>query len=274
VRSVSASCAYEGWVRHRRHGGVAHELTAKLFMFYLDLDELPELFDRYRLASARHRAIAEFRRSDHLGDPARPLSEEIRELVAARTGARPPGPIRLLTNLRYFGHCFNPVSYYYCFDAHAVRVDTIVAEVTNTPWGERHAYVLTPTAGRPGGSIMCGRFGKEFHVSPFMGMDHTYAWRMTEPGERLIVHIDSEQDEQIVFDATLSLERRPLSPARLRRLLARHPVLTLRIVRQIYSHGLRLRVKGARYFPNPSGAPLLGRARREHARSSRHGAAL
>lgn len=261
-------------MRHRRHDGVAHELAAKLFMLYLDLDELPELFDGYRLASARHGAIAEFRRSDHLGDPRRPLSEEIRELVAARTGARPSGPIRLLTNLRYFGHCFNPVSYYYCFDADAVRVDTIVAEVTNTPWGERHAYVLTPSSERPEGSIMRGRFGKEFHVSPFMGMDHTYVWRMTEPGARLIVHIESEQDERIVFDATLSLRRRPLSPARLRRLLARHPLLTLRIVRQIYSHGLRLRIKGARYFPNPSGAPLLGRARREHARSSRHGAAL
>ena len=75
MRSVSASCAYEGWVRHRRHGGVHHELTAKLFMLYLDLDELPELFDGYRLASARHRAIAEFRRTDYLGDPARPLAE-------------------------------------------------------------------------------------------------------------------------------------------------------------------------------------------------------
>jgi hypothetical protein len=121
---------------------------------------------------------------------------------------------------------------------------------------------------------MCGRFAKEFHVSPFMGMNHTYAWRLTEPGERLIAHIDSEQDQKVVFDATLSLQRRELSPARLRRLLAAHPLLTLRIVRQIYEHGLRLRLKGARYFPNPSGAPLLGRARREHARSSRDRAAL
>jgi DUF1365 family protein len=271
---VSASCVYEGWVRHRRHGAVSHELRAKLFMLYLDLDELPALFDRYRLASAHGRALAEFRRSDHLGAPGRPLAAEIRDLVAARTGAPPSGPIRLLTNLRYFGHCFNPVSFYYCFDVVGARVETIVAEVTNTPWGERHAYVLSPTGDRPAASIMRGRFAKDFHVSPFMGMNHTYAWRMTEPGEHLIVHIDSEQEQQIVFDATLSLRQRELSPARLRRLLAGHPLLTLRIVRQIYTHGLRLRIKGARYFPNPSGAPLLGRARREHARSSRDRAAL
>jgi hypothetical protein len=105
-------------------------------------------------------------------------------------------------------------------------------------------------------------------------MDLTYAWRMTEPGSRLIVHIDSERADSVAFDATLSLERHPLSPARLRRLLATHPLLTMRIVRQIYGNGLRLRLKGARYFPNPSGAPLLGRARREHARASRERAVL
>jgi len=269
---MAASCVYEGWVRHRRLGAIAHELRAKLVMLYLDLGELPELFDSFVLASARGRALAEFRRSDHLGDPHRPLDEEIRELVAARTGERPAGPIRLLTNLRYLGHCFNPVSFYYCFDEGGSRVQTIVAEVTNTPWGERHAYVLSPPEGRPGASVMRGRFEKDFHVSPFMGMDHTYAWRMTEPGERLIVHIESERDERIVFDATLSLSRRELTPARLRFLLARHPLLTLRIVVQIYANGLRLALRGARYFPNPSGAPLLRRAHRAHTRASREGA--
>ncbi len=267
---MGASCVYEGWVRHRRLGAPAHELRAKLFMLYLDLGELPELFDSYRLASARGRALAEFRRGDHLGDPRRSLAAEIRELVVARTGEPPPGPIRLLTNLRYLGHCFNPVSFYYCFDQAGSRVQAIVAEVTNTPWGERHAYVLSPTETRPGSSIMRGRFAKEFHVSPFMGMDHTYVWRMTAPAESLIVHIDSEQGDRVVFDATLSLARRELTPARLRALLIRYPLLTLRIVRRIYANGLRLHLKGARYFPNPSGAPLL-RARRARAGGSREG---
>jgi DUF1365 family protein len=190
--------------------------------------------------------------------------------VAARTGERPPGPIRLLTNLRYLGHCFNPVSFYYCFDQAGARVQAIVAEVTNTPWGEHHAYVLSPTQRRPGSPIMRGRFAKEFHVSPFMGMDHTYVWRMTAPAERLIVHIDSEQGDRIVFDATLSLARRELTPARLRALLLRYPLLTLRIVRRIYANGLRLRLKGARYYPNPSGAPLLG-ARRARLHAAREG---
>jgi DUF1365 family protein len=188
--------------------------------------------------------------------------------VAARTGRRPQGPIRLLTNLRYLGHCFNPVSFYYCYDAGGERVAAVVAEVTNTPWGERHAYVLEADPARPAGSIVRGRFAKEFHVSPFMGMDHTYDWRLSTPGARLQVHIDSEQDGAVVFDATLSLERRPFSAAVLRR----HPAMTLRVVGQIYGHALRLKRKGAPYHANPSGAPVLGPGRRGRARRSRDAA--
>jgi hypothetical protein len=268
VSERDASCIYRGWVRHRRYGAVAHSLRTDLFMLFLDLDDLPERLDRYRwIASARGRALAQFRRSDHLGDPQRPLAEVIRDLVAARTGSRPQGPVRLLTNLRYFGHGFNPVSFYYCYEAGGEHVQAVVAEVTNTPWGERHSYVLQNE--RPGSSIMRGRFAKEFHVSPFMGMDHTYAWRLTSPGQQLIAHIESLREGAIAFDATLSMRRFQLTQATLVRLLARYPLLTLRIVGQIYAHGLRLRLKGARYFPNPSGAPLLGGARREHARASR-----
>ena len=269
---MGQSCAYEGWVRHRRYGP-SHELRMRIFMLYLDLAELPELFDGYRIASARGRAPVEFRRSDHLGHPARPLADEIRALIGARTGGTPAGPVALLTNLRTLGHCFNPVSFYYCHEAPGRRVQALVAEVTNTPWGERHAYVLEPDPRRATGSVMCGRFEKTFHVSPFMGMDHVYDWRATEPGERLIVHIDSERDGRIAFDATLSLRRRELTPSALERLIVRHPIQTVRSVARIYLEGARVWRKGARYVPNPSGAPLFGRARREHARRSREKAA-
>lgn len=268
---MSQNCLYRGWVRHRRYDDVAHTLRDELFMVYLDLGELPGLFDRYPFASARGRALVEFRRSDHLGDPARALDEQIRDLVAARTGRRPSGPVRLLTNLRYLGLCFNPVSFYYCFEADGERVEAIVAEVSNTPWGERHAYVLPND--RPVGSIMRGRFTKAFHVSPFMGMEHTYAWRLTPPGKTLIAHIDSERDGAVVFDATLSLQRAELTPASLARAVARRPLQTAGILRRIYANGLVLKLRGARYFANPTGAPWFGAARREHARRSREGAA-
>ena len=221
-------------------------------MVLLDLDELPHVFDGIAGWSARRPALARFRRADHIGDPTRPLAYVIRELVQERTGIRPQGPIRLLTNLRYFGHCFNPVSFYYCYDERGERVEAVVAEVTNTPWGERHAYVL---GAERESSILSGKVEKALHVSPLMGMDYTYDWRATTPGEQLVVHIASEREGRCAFDATLSLQRRELEPSVLRRLLLRYPALTLQILAGIYAHALRLRLKGAPYHPRPAVNP-------------------
>ncbi len=250
-------------MRHRRRAQVDDEFHYPLFMAYLDLDELPELFDGRWLWSARRPAVARFRRSDYLGDPAIPLSEAVRALVRERTGVALDGPIRLLTNLRYFGHCFNPVSFYYCFEPSGEHVRAVVAEVTNTPWGERHSYVMPVgvTADRGSVALMEGRFAKELHVSPLMGMDHVYDWRLTEPSQRLSVHIESHRSSgESVFDATLALRRRELSRPEMARALARYPLLTMRIMGRIYTHALRLRLRGASYFPHPerSGQPEHG----------------
>jgi uncharacterized protein len=257
------SCLYEGSVRHRRAGTPANEFRYPLFMAYLDLDELPGCFDGRWLWSARRPALAWFRRSDYLGNPEVPLTYAVRELVAERIGVRPRGPIRLLTHLRYFGKCFNPVSFYYCFDAAGERVVAVVADVTNTPWGERHAYVMAVQENADHGSVtvMQAQFDKQLHVSPLMGMDHVYDWRLTEPGEQLLVHIEShragEHSAESVFDATLSLHRRELTPSALRGALLRYPFLTARILVRIYTHALRLKLRGARYFPHPKKGALL-----------------
>jgi hypothetical protein len=121
-------------------------------MLYLDLDELPRLFEGRWLWSVNRRNIAEFRRSDYLGDPTRPLKDCVLDEVEKATAERPRGAVRLLTHLRYFGHCFNPVSFYYCFDVEGAgeRLHSIVAEITNTPWKERHRYVLALRDGEQG----------------------------------------------------------------------------------------------------------------------------
>ena len=242
------SAIYEGWVRHRRHQPVEHEFRYPLFMAYLDLAELPWVFDSYPGWSARHPALARFKRSDYLGPPERPLADCVREAVLERGGPEPRGPIRLLTNLRYFGHTFNPVSFYYCFDEAGERVESVLAEVTNTPWGERHSYLL----GRTGSErVIRGEIDKAFHVSPLMDMEHTYDWRSSEPNGRVQVHIDSRAPGGTDFEATLSLERLELSRASTRRILARYPGMTMQVLAKIYWQSLRLRLKGAPYFPHP-----------------------
>jgi DUF1365 family protein len=259
------SAFYEGTVRHRRLAGVgegpAYEFNHRLFMAYIDLDELPGALEHGLLSSAGHPALAWFRRSDHLGDPDLDLATSVRALVEERTGGRPQGPIRLLTQLRCFGHCFNPVSFYWCFAPEAEGVDAVIAHVTNTPWGESHSYVLPVATGAGNTRVISGAFEKELHVSPLMGMEHSYALRVTEPGERLSVHIESsatgaQASGRPVFDATLSLARREIGAGELRRLLRRYPLPTVAVVARIYGHAARLRLKGATYHPHPTrGAP-------------------
>jgi DUF1365 family protein len=239
-------------------GSPEDEFRYPLFMTYLDLDELPSSFDGSWLWSARRPALARFRRCDYLGDPDVPLSDAVHELIRERTGMRLTGPIRLLTHLRYFGKSFNPVSFYYCFSNDGKQVSAVVADVTNTPWGERHSYVMSVVDRTDHGTVtlMRAQLNKQLHVSPLMGMDHTYDWRLTEPAEQLLVHIDSRgPDGKSVFDATLSLNRRELTPGALRGALLRYPFLTARILARIYTHALRLKLRGAKYFPHPERAP-------------------
>ena len=255
------SALYEGTVRHRRLAGpVADEFRQRLFMTYLDLGELPELFDGRLLWSARRPAPAWFRRADHLGDPHVALSQCVRELVAERTGTRPDGPIGLLTHLRQMGLCFNPVSFYYCFAADGKRLQSAVAHVTNTPWGESHSYVMAaePLADHGSATVAAASFDKRLHVSPLMGMDQRYELRLTEPGERLAVHIASTPlgAGEPSFDATLALARREMTGRQMARLLARYPLLSARILARIYAHALSLRLRGAVYHRHPRGGAL------------------
>ena len=243
---------YEGWVGHRRLQPVDHSFRYRVFMAYLDLDAVPESLGPAWLWSTSHPALVRFRRSDYLGDPDIPLADAIRALVAERTGTRPGGPVRLLTNLRCLGHLFNPVSFYYCFDRTGEGLEAVVAEVTNTPWGERHAYVL---GARAEDGAVHERVDKVFHVSPFMAMDHEYELCLSPPGRRVSVEIVSRKDGEVHFDASLKLDRGPLDAPGLRRVLRRQPVPTLAVVSRIYANAVRLKLKGAPYFGHPREAP-------------------
>lgn len=253
---MSASAVYEGTIRHRRFEPVEHEFSYRLFLMYMDLGELPGVLDPYPLWSARRRAPARFRREDFMGDPERPLAECACDVVQTATGERPAGPVRLLTGLRYLGHSFNPVSFYYCFGPDGRRVEAVVAEVENIPWGERHAYVLD--RGDREGTVLTEEMEKNHHVSPLMGMEQTYSFRAGTPGERLQIHIESrpEDSETKTFDATLSLRRRELSRPLMLGLLARYPANSLQTVAKIYAQAARLKLKGARYYPHPEGAEV------------------
>lgn len=235
------SALYVGWLRHRRTAPVPHAFRYPLFMLYLDLAEIDTVFAGRRLWSTSRPALVRWNRRDHIGDPSTPLDVSVRELVRERTGVRPDGPIRLLTHPRCCGYGFNPVSFFYCFDR-ADRLDTIVAEVNNTPWGERHCYVVPATASHR----------KTFHVSPFMPMDVDYAWRFSDPGRHLVVHMRNQRRGATFFDATLSMRRQPITGRTLAAALARYPLMPLRIVVGIYWQAFQLWAKGCPVYGHPA----------------------
>lgn len=198
---------YVGTVRHRRFQTRRNAFRYRVAYAYVDLDALPA-----------RRGPVSFRADDYLSAD------------AARAQAGTSGPVRLLTTPRVLGLIFNPVSFYYCFEAGALKA--VLAEVTNTPWGERHVY-------EAGDGI-----AKALHVSPLMGMDQTYRFVAPEPGPTLSVHIESSEDGERAFDATLNLRRRPFSVAPL--------LLALRTLPLIYAHALAVRLKGVPGHPHPA----------------------
>jgi DUF1365 family protein len=262
------SAIYRGTLRHRRFHPKRHEFSYQSTLFYIDLDELPQLFDGVRGWSLESRNLARFCRADYLGDPAVPLKQAVQQEVGRQLGDCPNGPVRMLTNLRIWGFCFNPVTFYYLFDAQAQHPRVILAQVNNTPWNQRHCYALVcdPVTGKVNTA-----FDKQFHVSPFNPLGMRYRWVSTSPGDQLVVHMENhaapltatrdrpENPEAVSesithMDATLTLAREPWTSGSLQKVLWAQPWLAIKVPVAIYWQALKLLIKGAPVYSH-SAAP-------------------
>ncbi|MCK6445019.1 MAG: DUF1365 domain-containing protein [Planctomycetes bacterium] len=244
------SALYFGRVAHARRGDVEHGFSYRVGFLYVDLAETDELFRGRALWRHGDFGLWSWSRRGHLGPDDRPLDTCVRDLVAERSGRRPLGPIRLLTQPRVLGFVFNPVSFYYCFDEHDRELEVVVAEITNTPWHEQHCYVLSREASVERGAWRF-RFAKSFHVSPFFPMEHEYDWSFTEPGSTLGVHMRNFARGERVFDATLTCERRALDGRQLARFALLAPAMSTTGLAAIYWQALRLKLKGAPFHEHP-----------------------
>ena len=201
------------------------------------------------LWSTRRAAIVRFDRKDYLGNKQESLDKSVRDIVEKEKEVRPLGPIRMLTNLRYFGFAMNPVSIYYCFDEDGKTLENIVAEVSNTPWNQKHIYVLDSEQidlTDDQSTEKC------FHVSPFMPMDMQYHWNVPRPDQTLSVQIESHQNGSKKFDACLDLKRIEINSLNLTRSICRFPVMTLKVFLAIYWQAIKLWMKKVPYYPNPA----------------------
>ncbi len=242
------SCIYAGEVSHKRYIPTFHGFTYPLFMMYLDLRELPELFKPFWCWSYQSWNIASFFRKDYADGEVTDLDSTIRNLIKQETGKICTGPIRMLTHLRYFGFIFNPVSFYYCFDQQGKVLEFIVAEITNTPWKERHSYVLDCSNRTEPNRF---QFNKNFHISPFMPMEMEYDWHFERPHERLFVHMNNLKGNVKHFDATMNLKRIEINRSNLLKTLIGFPFMTLKVIVAIYLHAFKLWLKRVPFIPHP-----------------------
>lgn len=243
------SALYWGRVRHRRFTPKVHAFTYSLLYFYLDLAEVERIFRIPFLFARKGPSLMAFRRRDYLGQANESLLDSVKRTVREQLGREVEGPVRMLTQISYFGFCFNPISLYYCFDASDTRVAYIVAQVTNTPWHERHVYAVEARPGEP----LDFSVHKAFHVSPFMPMQMRYRWTLNVPGEALNVHMENYAPgaDEPVFDATLTLRRRPLDGFQIAIALIKFPLLTLKAYPAIYWQAARLALKRIPFFTHP-----------------------
>jgi DUF1365 family protein len=245
------STIYNGSVSHARMAPRRRAFKYPIYMLYLELAELEQprraarIFGGSRWFGVERFAPASFRRKDFLGDPARPLSECVRDLVEAETGDRPSGPIRLLANARTFGYQFNPIAVYFVFHEDTERLSHVVADVTNMPWRESCAYVF---AAGDDGSVD-GRTDKRMHVSPFLEMDYEYRLRTETPGDALSLTVTNSRGGAIEFAAGLKLSRRGAAASDLRRTLLRFPAMAALVTARIFWQALKMRATGYRWYP-------------------------
>ncbi len=248
------SAIYEGVVTHQRHRPRTHNFRYRMGYLYLDLDELPALMDVHPMWSAKGFAPGWFRRQDYFDQGTSPLAQAIRDKVFSSSGIMPTGPVRLLTHPRYWGVCFNPVSFYYVFDATGQNLEWVVADVMNTPWREKHPYVLGPFGAPDAQGGWQPITPKVFHVSPFMEMDMEYRWTVRPPEEKLLVVIANHDSEGQLFQASLALNRQPWTGAGLGRLLWAYPWQSMKVINGIYWQALKLWAKKVPFVPHPGPA--------------------
>ena len=255
---MQPECTATGRVWHRRHRPKSHAFSYSIWMSLLDVDGIEALFDRSWVWSVERFNLVTFRRSDYLGPGHMPLGEAVRQHVFERLGFRCGGRVRMLTHLRQWGLCFNPVTFYFCEDPDGA-LQAVVADVHNTPWNERHAYVLD--ARDQSGPVYRFDFDKAFHVSPFLPMDMRYDWRFRYDADKISVHMRLMQDGTECFHTGMRLAIDELTPGRMSLMPLKFPFMTLRVITGIYYQALRLWLKRIPFFTHPDRAPEAGTRR-------------
>lgn len=241
---------YQGNISHHRFNPMKHSFCYPIFMVYVDLDKL-ENINKQKLWSFEKKNLGCFRNKDYGDGTKKLLIHQIKEFIKEKTDDYYDGKIFLLTHLRYFGILFNPLSLYYCFDKSGQTLNYVVAEVTNTPWLEKHRYLLKPALKENG---LHSSTEKSLHVSPFMPMDLNYDFKYNIPKSELKFSMflsEKNSDKKIIFSAQLDLIIKNLSKNQTDLYILKYPWMTLKVIFLIYWQAMKLKIKGLKFYFHP-----------------------
>ena len=238
---------YFGWVTHRRFQPISHEFSYRISMLLLDVAELDKLFKPYYCWSYKRPNLAAFYPSDYWDGKQVNLDAAVRQGILDKTGKTANGKIFMLTHPRYFGHIFNPVTFYFAMQESCLQPEFIIAEITNTPWNERFHYVLDCSQQQSGKFI----FDKQFHISPFMPMQMEYRWEFNIQLDSLKIHMENYAKGIKQFDASLNIKAQEFNARNLRKVLLHYPFMTVKVISAIYWQALKLWLKKARFYSHP-----------------------
>ena len=260
--SESGLKLFKGTVTHTRTSPIAHQFQYSFFQIWLDV-ERPELIDNISpFWSSKKHNLVRFNRHHYLpnnDNKTQSLHQSICKKIQQQTNKHFQGKAYLLANLSYWGYCYNPVSFYFCYNPNG-KLEFILSEIHNTPWGERFTYVhdisssVNKTSSQrenKANDKLQFKFDKQFHVSPFMPMDLQYDWQFQTAKNKILISMNLHQKEQSIFNATLNLQGEELSSYQANKLPFNYPFMCFKVLFSIYWNALRLWFKGVTFFDHP-----------------------